>query len=117
MNTVFTVLISLKFESEIKKVIKDIERNQLKQRRAGALHLKQKIKLKAESRKKTGNLAKGVYMYNGKDESIVGIHAPGHQAYILEFGQGRLKKPAPSVYNTFAEEAGEVERIMSEPVL
>jgi hypothetical protein len=110
-------MFKVSFESEMKKVVKDIERGQLKQRRAGALHLKQKIKLKTDSRKKTGNLSKGVYMHTGANESHVGIHAPGHQAFILEFGQGRLHKPAPSVYNTFAEEAGEVERIMSEPVL
>lgn len=110
-------MFKINFESEMKKVIKDIERGQLKSRRAAAAYVKSKIKQKALSRKKTGNLAKGVYMHTGVNESSVGIHAPGHQAYILEFGQGELKKPAPSVYNTFAEEAGEVERIMSEPVL
>lgn len=110
-------MFKVNFESEMAKVIKEIERGQLKSRRKAAAHVKAKIKQKALSRKKTGNLAKGTYMHNGKDQSSVGIHAPGHQAYILEFGQGRLKKPAPSVYNTFAEEAAAVENIMSEPVL
>lgn len=115
--TNFPSVNKVNFESVMGDIIKDIGKAELKSRRKAALYLKNKVKKKALSRKKTGNLAKGVYKVDGANSSYIGIRAPGHQAYILEYGQGNLKKPHPSVYNTFAEEAGAVEQIMSEPLI
>jgi hypothetical protein len=112
------------FESALDAVMKEIKQGADKQRKAAANHIKNKIKEKARARKVTGNLEKGAYAHNKGDASYVGFRAPAYQAYLLEFGHyaGSAKladrkwvAPTPIVYPTFAEEAGEVERIMAEP--
>lgn len=103
--------------SLMKSVCKEIESGMRKNRIKAARHIKNKIKKKATDIKVTGNLARGVYMSNGKGNvSFVGIHAPGFQNYLLEFGTSKMK-PHPIVYPTFEEEANAVEAILSEQVI
>ena len=110
-------MIKVRFESHIDKFIKDFDRYELKNRRKAARHVKNKIKRKALAMKKTGNLAKGVYMKNTKGGSYIGIRKPAHHAYLIEFGHlgpdGNHVPAHPIVYPTFAEEAQTVESIMS----
>lgn len=107
-------------ESEIKRFISDFEKHSRRVRIKAANHIKRKIKRKANKMKKSGNLEAGVYSLHQEDASFVGLRAPAHHAYLIEFGHvardGSFVMPYPIVYPTFHEEDGEVERIMSEPV-
>jgi len=110
--------------SLLRKIEKEIVAGEKKQRTKSAKLIKEKIKEKALAMKVTGNLARGVYMINGKNKSFVGIKAPGFHNYLIEFGHFAGKKengkdrkfvPAhPIVYPTFEEQADAVKKIMSE---
>jgi hypothetical protein len=124
---------AFKMESYFKEVFADIEKGARMQRQKAATHVKGKIKAKATAIKDTGELAKSAYVKHLKYTSYAGLRAP--HAFLVEFGstksnprmtkgEGKKRKkirstgflPAnPIVYPTFAEEAGTVERIMSEP--
>jgi HK97 gp10 family phage protein len=103
---------SFKMESYFKDVMKDLDKGSEMQRKKAANYLKEKVKNRAMSIKDTGNLAKSTYVKHMKRSSYVGTKAP--HSFLVEFGSSK-SKPNPVVYNTFAEEAGTVERIMSEP--
>jgi len=72
--------------SLLRDVSKEIIAGEKKQRSAAAAHIKKKIKEKASKIKKTGNLARGVYSKNDENVSFIGIHAPGFQNFLIEFG-------------------------------
>jgi len=101
-------------ESMFKDLEKEIARGALAQRKKAAKHIEDKIKAKARARKITGNLEDGAYTYSRGDASYVGFKPPAYHAWLIEFGNYGAT-PKPILYPTFAEEAGEVERIMAEP--
>lgn len=109
---------TVQFSSSIEQVFKEMQGVEKRRRSRAASHIRSKIRKKAKAMKKTGNLAKGTYALNKQDYSFIGIRAPGHQAYLLEFGHrardGSTVAAHPIVYPTFAEEAAAVEKIMSE---
>jgi hypothetical protein len=76
----------------LRDLSKKIDGELTKQRIQAAKHIRNKIYAKAKAVKVTGNLAKGVYMKHKKNASFVGIHAPGFQNYLLEFGHFQGKK-------------------------
>jgi hypothetical protein len=114
-----------KFESYLETAMKAVLAGEARNRKRASAHLYQKIKAKAEGMRDTGALAKGCYKLDTRAKSFVGCKAP--HAYLVEFGTvERFQKtrgnksvgasPAkPFVYPTFAEEAGAVAAIMSEP--
>ena len=95
----------------MRKVEKEILAEDLRARKEACKVVHNAIKAKAKAIKVTGNLAKGVYTKHLKYKSYVGIHAPGFQNYLLEFGTRKMKK-RPIVYPTFDECSEEVGRIL-----
>lgn len=122
---------SVKFNSFLRDIEKDLKKSEKKLLSKAASHLKKKMKDKARVffKKQTGNLLKGIRSASdGQHRAIVGAGRPARQAHLLEFGtvdrtvkkNGRFAghvSPKPFIGPTFEEEAGAVEKIMSEPWL
>lgn len=128
---------SVSFNSEIKKALKDIYKADSRLRRKAATHVKRKViaKLKAAPQEggkpgdppgtDTGNLIKGMAVRGGAFTAYVGVAKPAYHAVILEFGgvaervtksgKSRGFMPArPFLFPTFVEEQNAVKAILSE---
>jgi hypothetical protein len=124
-----------KLLSRSKEFITDLEKYEKKVRAKASVHLVKKIKAKAErmfNQQDTGRLIKGIKSTNGPDHSLVGAGPSAYHAHIFEFGTDQrfvktskgkaLKKaratgsvrPRPFILPTFAEELGELKKILGE---
>lgn len=110
----------MKVDSLLDQVGKDIARHERRLRRTAALHIKKKIRAKAQAMKVTGNLKKGVYHRHTEDASFVGTRSPAFHNYLIEFGHyavnGKWVPAHPIVYPTFEEESQTAIGIMSETI-
>jgi hypothetical protein len=70
----------------LRDISKEIERETTINRKNAAHVIRNDIRKEALAVKKTGNLARGVYEKHDKTVSFVGIHAPGFQNFLIEFG-------------------------------
>ena len=124
-----------KFTSFIKEVNKDLLKAEKRQIKKAAKHLVSKMKKKVNMRghsqpgqapsKRGGNLKKGIgYKIIGNDLVLVGYGPPAQHAHLMELGTkdrqtktgkntGKVSK-RPVLIPTFEEEAGPVEKILSE---
>ena len=78
---------SLKFESFMGDIDKELQRISRKRRTEAAAHVKKKLKQKTTQRFGAGSgITEGVGSKHMKSVSLVGIGPPGQHAHLIEFG-------------------------------
>lgn len=77
----------------LRDLSKEIDKELTINRKNAAHVIRNEIRKKALAIRKSGNLARGVYEKHDESVSFVGIHAPGFQNFLLEFGHFQGKKP------------------------
>jgi len=115
----------IRYNSYIRRINKDLAKEERLKISKAADFLKQKLKEKIEILYgKASDLYKGAASSKSKSFAKVGMGRPAYHAHLLEFGtDDRYTKtgkfsghvaPRPFVFPTFEENADEVEKIISE---
>ena len=116
---------TVKLDSILTTIGKEIDREERKLRRLATMHIKAGIKEKARGVKIKGDLLKGVYHRHGAEVSFAGIHSPGRHNFLVEYGHftgkpgstdRKFVKPNPIVNSAFEERSPHAIQIMSEPL-